>query len=102
LHRRFAAQREPATLDLQQARRAALQHLQPTTGADAELSHAANPGRVAGNFGNIRPLTGPEEIKREESFRMHRAPIAHDAEKSFGLLRLNLNLDRIRSRQRVK
>ena len=57
-----AAKTKLATVDPQQARRAALQQLHAATVLQAQFVHAANPGRIASDVGNIGPFARPKHI----------------------------------------
>jgi hypothetical protein len=47
---------ETATADLEQAGAAGLEHLQAATTTNPQFGHAANPGGLTGDFGNLRPV----------------------------------------------
>jgi hypothetical protein len=56
LHGTFPTQGQPAAADLQQAGTARLEHPQPGAGTNAQLGHAADPGRLAGDISHVGPF----------------------------------------------
>jgi hypothetical protein len=65
------AKAEAGTVDAQEARAASLEHLQAAPATDAEFGHAANPGGLAVNLGNVSPFTAAKQFQRKEKIRVH-------------------------------
>src|SRR5262249_26979764 len=89
LHRRVAAERQPATADLQQAGGAVAEHLQASADADAQLGHAGHPGGIAGHVGHFPPFTGPQAFEGQQGEGVQ-GPCSRRAWGG-GLLRQSLN-----------
>ena len=58
------AQGEPTAADLDEAGRAATEHLDTATDADAEFAKPANPARLAGYVAHFGPLTRAQTFER--------------------------------------
>jgi hypothetical protein len=71
LHRQVSAQAETRSTDLDQARTAWLEHAHPAARLNAQFGHACNPGRLAGNLGDIRPIARTQQLKRKEKINVH-------------------------------
>src|SRR5262245_32330387 len=67
-----AAEAESGAVNAQEARAAALEHLQTAAGANAQFGHPADPGRFSVNFGNISPFATTQQFQRQEKVRIHR------------------------------
>jgi hypothetical protein len=67
-----ATQAEATAADAKKAGTAALEHLQAAAGANAEFRHAAHPGRLTGNFGNVSPFAAAQQFQRKEKVCIHR------------------------------
>src|SRR5262249_11923302 len=62
LRRPVAAQAEPATANLHEARRASTEHLQPAADADTNLREPTNPSWLAGHFRDFRPFAATQKL----------------------------------------
>jgi hypothetical protein len=64
-HEGLATQTEPVAANIEKAWAAGLKHTQTAADADAQLGHAANPGRLAFDVGHVAALAKPEIFQRQ-------------------------------------
>jgi hypothetical protein len=67
----IAAKAEAGSVNAQEARAATLQHLQTAAAADAEFGHAAYPGGLTVNLGDVSPFAATQQFQGKEKVGVH-------------------------------